>query len=859
MGESICAPRSDTETKRSKKHISTRTEESSSSGRNGSDNIQRGSGEEERILTQRNNLKCLYLNARSIINKFHLFEAWINSIKPDVIGVTETWANEDILDSELSLDGYDIFRRDRPVDRVGGGVLLYVKSSLHPVEFFPNNKFPEQVWCQISDAENKQFLIGTCYRTPSTDIFENCNNHDLLADLLDELGSSNHHFILMGDFNYRFFQWPPDFNSGNLSNEANLFCDRLDDNFLVQHITTPTRGNAILDLIITDETDMVSDVEVIGKLNNSDHNAILCNVLVRTENVKKLRQTYDYNKANVAAIRAELMKLNWSHLFGNLPVEGCWRVFKDILQDLELKYVPKRTIGTGNRKPIWMTYKTLKLVKRRHKIFKKFKDPEHPACKKADRQASAATKFSRRHFESKLAQKIRSDKKSFFAYVRSKTKSKVKVGPLKDTQGHDTSENSCMTEIFNDQFSSVFTSEDLTNIPVPTTIYQGTTDDKLTAVEIKLEDVLKRLSTLREDKSAGSDDMSPRLLKNISMEIAHPLTVIFNLSLQEGSVPLDWRTANITPIYKKGPKNLAENYRPVSLTSQLSKILEALLRDEMVKHLDKHKLIRDSQHGFRNGRSCATNLLAFMDEVTEVMDSGGSIDAIFLDFAKAFDKVPHGRLLAKLRAHGFDGQVVAWIEAWLKDRKQRVCLDGILSGTWRRVLSGVPQGSVLGPLLFLIFINDLDLNISSSVFKFADDTKITSEINNLLDSKKLQADLDTLYQWAETWQMNFNVSKCKLMHLGKRNAGFRYSMNSQLLEEVTSYRDLGIIMSSHLKVTEQCQEAYHKANRMLGLVRRTIVHRDPAIMVRLYKSLVRPQLEFCSQHGARTIKRIRLY
>ena len=533
----------------------------------------------------------------------------------------------------------------------------------------------------------------------------------------------------MGDFNYRFLHWPPDLYCDNLSNVAKLFCDCLDDNFLVQHITTPTRGDAILDLIITDEPNMVSDIEDIGKLGNSDHNAILWSTHISTEILRNSRQVYDYSKANISAIRSELQVVDWSHLFSNLSVEDCWRVFKGKLQDLEAQYVPKKNVSSGNRKPIWMTYKAMKAVKRRHKIYRKYKDPEHPACKKADRKASMATKQSKRHFESKLAQKIKTDKKSFFAYVRSKTKAKVKVGPLKDTQGHDTSDSSHMVEILNDQFSSVFTQEDFSNIPVPTNIFQGNAHDKLTSIEIKLEDVHKRLSALREDKSAGADDMSPRLLKYISNEIAHPLTVIFNLSLQEGIVPLDWRTANVTPIYKKGTKSLAENYRPVSLTSHLSKVLEALLRDEMVKHLDKHDLIRDSQHGFRSGRSCTTNLLAFLDEVTEVIDSGGGLDAIFLDFAKAFDKVPHGRLLAKLRAHGFDGQVVAWIEAWLKDRKQRVCVDGSLSG-WHTVLSGVPQGSVLGPLLFLIFINDLDLNIFSTVFKFADDTKIISTIKD---------------------------------------------------------------------------------------------------------------------------------
>lgn len=785
------------------------------------------------------------MNARSIISKFYLFEAWISNIRPDIIGVTESWTSGDILDSELSLDGYDLFRKDRPVARAGGGVLLYVKSSLSPVMFSPSTKFPEHVWCQISDSGGSKFLIGVCYRTPSNDIFGDCNNHDLLVDMLNELGSSNRHFLLMGDFNYRFLEWPPDLNSDSLSKEATLFHDSLDDNFLVQHITTPTRGNAILDLVITDEADMISDIEDIGKLGNSDHNALLWNTQISTDNIKNRQQVYDYSKANVAAIKSELQVIDWSHLFSNLPVDDCWKVFKGKLQDLEAKYVPKKIVNSGKSKPIWMTYRAVKAVKRRHKIFRKYKDPEHPACKKADKKASVATKQSKRSFELKLAQKIKTDKKSFFAYVKSKTKTKVKVGPLTDTQGHETRDSSRMVEIFNDQFSSIFTREDFSNFPTPTNIFQGEDHDKCTTIEIKLEDVRKRLSALREDKSAGADDLSPRLLKHISTEIAEPLTTIFNLSLREGNVPLDWRKANVAPIYKKGSKNLAENYRPVSLTSNLSKVLEALLRDEMVKHLDKHDLIRDSQHGFRSGRSCTTNLLAFLDQVTEIIDSGGSLDAVFLDFAKAFDTVPHGRLIAKLRAHGFGGQIVAWIEAWLKDRKQRVCLDGSRSG-WRIVLSGVPQGSVLGPLLFLIFINDLDLNINSSVFKFADDTKIIGTVKDSTDSERLQADVDTLYQWAGTWQMKFNISKCKVMHLGRRNASLQYCMNGQSLEEVTSYRDLGVIMSSHLKVNEHCQEAYRKANRMLGLVKRTMEHRDPLVLVSLYKSLVRPHLEHCS-------------
>ena len=169
------------------------------------------------------------------------------------------------------------------------------------------------------------------------------------------------------------------------------------------------------------------------------------------------------------------------------------------------------------------------------------------------------------------------------------------------------------------------------------------------------------------------------------------------------------------------------------------------------------------QHSFRNSRSCLTNLLAFLDMVTVVLDEGECIDAIFLDFAKAFDKVPHQRLLQKLTSHGIDSKIKAWISGWLKQRKQRVTINGVFSD-WREVFSGVPQGSVLGPVLFLIYINDLDNGVRNWILKFADDTKLFGRVRNSYDGRRLQQDLDKLIKWSENWQMLFNMGKCKEGH-----------------------------------------------------------------------------------------------
>jgi len=240
----------------------------------------------------------------------------------------------------------------------------------------------------------------------------------------------------------------------------------------------------------------------------------------------------------------------------------------------------------------------------------------------------------------------------------------------------------------------------------------------------------------------------------------------------DGAVPQGWKIANVTPIFKKGTKLDSGNYRPVSLTSHIGKLIESLIRDTMINHLSQNRLINESQHGFtfRHKKSCLTNLLEYLEYVVNQIDAGDPVDVIYLDFQKAFDKVPHRRLLQKLRAHGITGSIINWIENWLADREQRVVINGIRS-RFTAVISGVPQGSILGPLSFIIFINDLDDGVVSKILKFADDTKIVSKVASKDQIKILQSDLHRMFSWSQDWQCCstwIKVKSCILVLITRR-------------------------------------------------------------------------------------------
>ena len=403
------------------------------------------------------------------------------------------------------------------------------------------------------------------------------------------------------------------------------------------------------------------------------------------------------------------------------------------------------------------------------------------------------------YVEDLITPKKRKLSKKFYTFIKHKKTDSTGIKTLKKN-GSTITDLEQKADLLNNHFFSVFSEQ----IPMKlsalckyfTNLFPNHEQD-MPEIQVTEKGVLKLLQALNISKAAGPDGIRPRVLKELSSELAPIFTLLFQASLHQQSIPDIWKHANVTPIYKKGDKTNPSNYRPVSLTCISCKLLEHIICSRLMQHLTKHNILYPLQHGFRDKRSCESQLIEFVNDIAFNMQKGHQNDVVVIDFAKAFDRVAHNRLLYKLSSYGVKGNTLGWIGSFLSGRSQKVVLEGKSSSS-APVLTGVPQGSVLGPVLFLIYINDLPEYVSNSTVRlFADATLLYLTIHNSSDCTKLQDDLNNLQKWESDWQMSFHPEKCEVIHITTKKYPIihKYTLHGHTLLSVPQIKYLCVQIS----------------------------------------------------------------
>ena len=373
----------------------------------------------------------------------------------------------------------------------------------------------------------------------------------------------------------------------------------------------------------------------------------------------------------------------------------------------------------------------------------------------------------------------------------------------------------------------------------------------ITNIVTDWQDFVLAIEAIPDGAACGPDGVPARMLKKAKIPISRLINKVFQSSLQTGEIPSILKSAYITGIHKGGSRATPGNYRPISLTSHVVKTMERVLRKALVGYLELYNKLDPQQHGSRSGRSTLSQLLQHQDEILSALEEGANLDCIYLDFSKAYDKVDHGILLHKLKAMGISGRIGRWIRNFLLQRKQQVLVSGHKSSI-SYLRSGVPQGSVLGPMLFLLFIGDISKEVSASTLVYVDDSKVKDKVETEEDVCKLQANLDKIYQWEVENNMKFNGDKFQVLRYG-RNQDLKESTcyftggMEYVIEEVDNCRDLGVIVENTAKFDLHIEKVCKKVRQKCGWVLRTFYSRDQYFLRHMFNTLFQPHIDYCSQ------------
>ena len=715
-------------------------------------------------------------------------------------------------------------------------MFILVEKSLTSIEQTQFITEGEIEWVKIKLKNNKDLLIGSYYMP-----HREKKHLDQLKLSLELADASKQNIILTGDFNCPNIDWDKQTASGPDREIQQELTDLMSTQNLTQVHKNATREGNLLDLIfVTNPTLVKSSTNVPGI---SDHDIIITDVDTKVYHQKtKPRKCYIYKKANWNTIHNDLSKLNddiEEMVTKNEHIDSLWDTFKTKLFESMNKNIPSKDIKANNTVP-WIKRREKKMLKKKQRLYNQAKKHNkwtnykafQKECKRHLRKAE--TDYINKNIIEGLDN---NSTKPFWRYVKSKRQDSCGIAPLKKGN-HLISDSKGKANLLLQQFKSVFTRT--TDTLLPNTRIQC--KSRIKNIKIHTKGVEKLLAKVNPSKSSGPDNIPNRILKECATQLAPILQKIFQVSIDTGELPKDWTYGNISSIFKKGDKHLPENYRPISLTSVPCKLLEHIICRHLLKHLESNKILTNLNHGFRSGYSCESQLLTTINDFLQEYDKGHQVDVAILDFSKAFDTVPHNKLLHKLKQYGINGNIHTWLTNFLTTRKMRAIVEGETSDE-TTVDSGVPQGTVLGPLLFLCHINDLPDSVTSSVRLFADDCLLYRTIKKASDHITLQNDLHNLEEWANRWGMKFNAKKCYILSINKRSTRF-YELNKHILQEVDNNPYLGLQISNDLKWGTHINNVCKKANSTLGFLRRNLRNVPENCRKSAYISLVRSIMEY---------------
>ena len=771
----------------------------------------------------------------------------------------ETFLTDEISDSELMIPDFTITRCDRR-QRMGGGVCMYVKNSVNFTTCVSySNSTCELLIVRLHDPS---LIIVLIYRPPScsTENFDDIINQ--VYQFTYSLATPLPNIIMLGDFNLPDVNWAaPNINCHNVDKLTDL-ADHL---FINQQVEHPTRKSNILDLIFSPD-EFIRSIHITETFI-SDHSILLAetNIPISLSNSTVFNppesefSKLDFNKADWANLRADISSLSFVDVYSSMNAidVNVSKVIETIGHCCML-HVPLKSFKSSKVTHFHRERKIL--MRKRRKLMKKtIHDSKiSETLISIDKKICASHQDEKLHDEQVAVAKIKDDPHFFFRYAKKSSICRSNIGPLLDPSTNCvTDDKFLMCKLLVDQFNSVFTIPDQSKIVIDPEVFFSVDEESaiesphLSNIVFTDEIVLLAIKELSHNSAAGPDGIPASLLINCAAELAPILCDLFKHTFSEGFIPPSFKRAAIVPVFKAGDKAKPSNYRPISLTSTICKILERIIRKQVFTYLSDNKLFNETQHGFRGGRSCLSALLDVFDNIMNMLGKDPSVDMVYLDFAKAFDKVDHGILLHKLKDLGITGKLGVWFFHFLSNRSHFVRLPGGVSND-HPVISGVPQGTVLGPLLFLITISDINKDISSSkLISFADDTRIYSKIADVSDCDNLQYDLNMIYDWAITNNMFFNAQKFHYVSFNTDPTGNKCNVyvnpKMDIIPHSSNVQDLGITMSSDCTFNVHINSLSKRCKNLTGWILRTFISRDKLTMLTLFKALVLSRLDYGSQ------------